>query len=178
MELWTNKFFTADITTHCQLWALNVLFTFLSARFQTLDARVNRRNIPKKNRRSHEGNGGLLYPTSSRRHSRTHTSQKPSTNANPHPCSNRENITCKQLQAGFLTCILPQDPFPSTFVNSGTNVLRIYSRIRRSRLIQPHRTLTEARPSRILTVFPFDYPSSIPLSDLKLYMKFFKRANA
>ena len=57
----------------------------------------------------------------------------------------------KRLQAGFLTCILPSGSFPSAQSGQWTT---------------PHgfpileQMLTAARPSRILTAFPFRYPKA------------------
>jgi len=72
-----------------------------------------------------------------------------------------------QLQAGFLTCTLPQGSFPSRTISNGqwigasehslsclaAHKMPLGFPIRRS-----EQALTAARPSRILTAFPFDYP--------------------
>ena len=81
---------------------------------------------------------------------------------------------CNQLQAGFLACALPRDSFPS-----GTKIYVVDSGYRfpdffireftmclldfqfpplRGKDYQLEQALTAARPPRILTAFPFDYP--------------------
>jgi len=80
---------------------------------------------------------------------------------------------CNQLQAGFLTCVLPRDSFPSStnFVVQYITAIKISAEqwIKISLgfpIHQSEQTLTAARPPRILTVFPFDYPKA-NLQDLQ-----------
>ena len=60
-------------------------------------------------------------------------------------------------QAGFLTCILPRGSFPF----AGGRTVDYASRISEESLNSPgEQMLTAARPSRILTAFPFRYPKA------------------
>jgi hypothetical protein len=64
-----------------------------------------------------------------------------------------------RLQAGFLTCVLPQGPsrqiiifiFIENYHPTVDFPFRIFD-------YQSNQTLTAAGPSRFLTVFPFSYP--------------------
>jgi hypothetical protein len=61
-----------------------------------------------------------------------------------------------QLQAGFLTCVLPRSPFPSGRMLCQAvdkNASRISDFI-------SEQALTAARPPRILTAFPFEVSQS------------------
>jgi len=72
-----------------------------------------------------------------------------------------------QLQAGFLTCALPQGSFPSSTISNGQwigasehslSCLAAHKMPLGFPIRLSEQALTAARPSRILTAFPFDYP--------------------
>ena len=69
------------------------------------------------------------------------------------------NPTQNNFRRGFLTRILRDDPFPPDF-GQWDNVIAIRAVARR--------THTAARPSRIFTVFPFEYPAK-NMPDLKMF---------
>jgi len=72
----------------------------------------------------------------------------------PYLCEMGPQLMYNQLQAGFLTCVLPRSSFPSGTVfgyGQWINASRISDYI-------SEQALTAARPPRILTAFPFYYP--------------------
>ena len=84
----------------------------------------------------------------------------------------REQHKQIDIQVGFLTCILPQDPFPSGSTDSGLTSLGFATISMFFLDIGSHRTLTAARPSRIFTAFPFDYLKAKTLSGLQPIINF------
>jgi len=72
----------------------------------------------------------------------------------------REQHNTNIPRRGFLTRILRDDPFPPDF-GQWDNVIAICA--------FAQRTHTAARPSRIFTVFPFDYPGLKKALNLKMF---------
>jgi len=73
-----------------------------------------------------------------------------------------------QLRAGFLTCALPWDSFPSANCEQWIKLSLGFPTSR------PEQTLTAARPSRTWTEFPFDYPEAKTPRDPQLDYFLFK----